>query len=271
LCPLEEPTLKLPAFLLAALPALICAGCEALMPTPDYGYLPPEEIVRHFAEWEGSVKSLEGEARVRIDSPSREGSLKATILVSKPHRFRMAAYPPVGGTVFDVSIVRDLMRFHLPSEDKVYERNLSPDSKAREGDISEIFAQSGLASIILGRSAPNYGSGMKMIDRDDGTVKFGVFDENGVKTEEIHVQEYSLFKLRHMTFGKGGQVLLDVTYGKYELRGEQKIWWPGLITIECPSRQFKLVMDFNEIDLNADIPPEAFEIEVPEGTAVIKD
>ncbi len=256
---------------ISPLSALLLACCEILSPAPDFGHLPPDEIIKHCSAWEGSVSSMEGEARVRIDSPAREGSLKATILVSKPHRFRMVAYPPVGGTVFDVSIVRDLMRFHLPSEEKVFERSLSSAGGGQGGDLNEIFAQSGLASIILGRSAGSYETGMKMLDRDGDTIKFGVFDENGLKTEEMHVQEKTLFKLRHLTFGKGGKVALDVAYGSYKTAGEAKIWWPWLISIECPEKKFKLVMDFNDIELNAEIPADAFEIEIPEGTAVVKD
>ncbi len=251
--------------------AAACSSCETLTPLPDFGYPPPEKIVEVYRAWESSVSSLEGEARVRIDSPAREGSLKATILVSKPHRFRMVAYPPVGGTVFEISIVRDLMRFHVPSEEKIYERSLGAAGGEGKGDVNEIFSQAGLASIILGRSGTDGNHGMKMIDRDDRIVKFGLFDENGLKTEEVHLQECTLFKLRHLTFGKGGLVMLDVAYGGYEKRGDAGIWWPSSIVIECPTRKFKLAMDFNEIELNGEIPPEAFEIEVSESTKVIRE
>jgi hypothetical protein len=251
----------------------LIAGCEVFETHPDHGYLEPARIVERYLASEGAVKTLEGEARVEIDSPEREGSLRATILIAKPHRFRMVAYPPVGGTVFDISIVHDLACFHLPREQKIIERKLSAPMKKSNsfGGLNSIFAETGLAALILGHTANDRRPDLKMLDRSEKLVTFGVFDENGFKEGEIEFLEGSFFKVRHRTFGKGGRTVLDVTYGKYSKVEDSGLWWPHTIRISCPEKKFTLTMDFHDLELNGDIPADAFKIEVPPGTKTIRD
>jgi hypothetical protein len=260
---------------LLALTVPLLAGCAELEPKPNHPYLPPGDVAARHIAWERSVRTLEGEARVEIDSPRREGSLKGSILVKKPHRFRMVAYPPVGGTIFDITVVRDRLRFHLPRENRLIDQTLGAEGpvSAKEGlaDLNQIFARSGLTGLILGGGEESAQRRLELLDRDEQLIRFGVFNEDGLKTEEVHILEGTLFKARHLTFGRGGKIVLDVSYADYQKSGEEGIWWPHEIRIACPGQKFRLVLDFNDVVLNTLIPNASFEIDVPAGTEIVKE
>ena len=115
------------------------SGCECFSSAPlrDLSKMQPGETVSLFVREEAAVATLQGEVKSHIDSPERSGTLYATILVRRPHSFRMRAYPPImGGTVFDLSIRKEKLEFYVPSEETVFAQRLGgpkPSPRAAPG------------------------------------------------------------------------------------------------------------------------------------------
>lgn len=74
--------------------------------------------------------------------------------------------------------------------------------------------------------------------------------------------------LRVQHFGAGGKLVADIHYADWRRDGPAP--FPGKIELARPQEDYRLKLNFKELTLNQPLPPDAFDLETPEGVEVVE-
>jgi outer membrane lipoprotein-sorting protein len=255
----------------------VSAGCFLLGASgpvpPDLSHLTPLEAARIHADREAAVRTLQAEVKARIESPKRSGSVRAVVLVKRPDAFRMRAYPPLGGTIFDLAIRDEEIHFYVPDEDTLYVQKAGRHAekpKKREGegqgpDLDALFSTTGLARMILGTGTEEEVT-FRFVERTAEGLKLAVVNADGLVEGYAWIDPTYLLKTRQIVFGRGGKKELDLRFEDYDLHESTGLWWPRRMSIHAPRKKFRLELRFatGDLSLNENLENDLFDLDVPE-------
>ncbi|MHC5036242.1 MAG: hypothetical protein ACYTHM_02920 [Planctomycetota bacterium] len=253
------------------------SGC-CLIPSPtppDLSHLTALEAVQVHTEREAAVHTLQGEIWADLDSPKRSGGVRGDILVKRPNAFRMVASRRFAGTIFDLVVRKDRVEFYVVNEDTLFIQPLKGIGKGGESgkeggdgspDLDALFGTTGLARLILGA-----GSGgevtFRFQDRAGAGLQLALVNPHGLVEGHVWLDPETLLKRRQVVYGGQGKIELDLEFRDYGLHEKTGVWWPRIIKIHAPRKEFRMEMRFNmgDLVLNQSLENDLFEIDVPEG------
>ncbi|MHC5040664.1 MAG: hypothetical protein ACYTHM_25405, partial [Planctomycetota bacterium] len=260
-------------FLLPAFPLLLLAalGCECKPDYPDLSHLSVPEAVNLHARREGAVRTLQGEVWANLESPKRSGSVRAVLLVKRPHALRMRAYRSMAGTIFDMAIRRDVIEFYNVEDETVYVQKRSDrrekKKEEKEGpDLDALFGSTGLARLILGTEAEEE-LVFRYMERSAAGIQLAVVSDSGLVEGYVWLDPVTLFKARQVVLGEGGRKALDLGFADYRLHEKTGLWWPRVMKIHAPREEFRMELrfDMGDLDLNGTLENDLFALDVDEG------
>jgi hypothetical protein len=208
----------------------------------------------------------------RLESPKRSGSVRAVLLVKRPHALRMRAYRSMAGTIFDMAIRKDVIEFYNVDDETVYVQKRSGRKKAKdegkkeEGpDLDALFRSTGLARLILGTEAEEE-LVFRYMERSEGGIQLAVVNDAGIVEGHVWLDPVTLFKARQVVLGKGGRKALDLAFGDYRLHEKTGLWWPRVMKIHAPREEFRMELrfDMGDLDLNESLENDLFVLDVDE-------
>jgi hypothetical protein len=236
--------------------------------------LSPLDSVRLHAKREAAVRTLRGEVWAKLESPKRSGSVQAYLVVKRPDALRMRAYRTFAGTIFDMAIRKNRIEFYVVEEEKVFIQKLgegedrgeeSRDGERKGPDLDALFGSTGLARLILGTEVGEEIS-FRYVETSEDGLQLGVVNAAGIVEGYVWLEPYSKFKVRQVVLGRGGKVELDLVFGDYREHEKTGLWWPRIIGINAPRKEFRMEMKFSmdDLDFNERVDNGVFSLDVPD-------
>lgn len=246
--------------------ALVACGCpRAGCPTTPH--TDAMRAIRFHESMRARVRSIRAEAR--IDQRDRQGRIRGTVMmfVERPNRVRFDAMTQFGPAAILTSNGRDFALTDL-RENKYLQGPTCPRSIARLVGIP--LSGEDVSRVLLG-GTPLIAATQRTIEcNGDGGYRVELRAADGRRQViELAVREHDLQSppeeqrlrlMRSEVLDARGHTEWRASWDDYRVLplGEMGVAMPYEVRFEDPSRGVDTLMRFRSIDLNVDVPAEAF-------------
>jgi hypothetical protein len=223
--------------------------------------------------------SVGGEQKGKITDYT---SVKGFILLRKPEMLRVLGLLPVLNTrAFDLASDGSTFKLLIPHENKaiVGSNTISkPSAKPLENMRPYIFFDSLLIHSIGQDELLSLTTDTKtVLDSKHKQLllqpeyALGVFRQNTnssvlIPERVIHVSRVDLLPSAEDIYDKDGNIQTQAVYGPYESFGDFR--FPGSITIKRPLEEYQIVITFQKVTVNQQLPDNQFHLDIPKGTQI---
>ncbi len=265
------------AVLAVSFAAIACgcprAGCPT---TPHTDAL---TAIRYHESMRVRVRSIRAEAR--IDQRDRSGRIRGTVMmfVERPNHVRFDAMTQFGPAAILTSNGRDFALTDL-RENTYLEGPTCPRSIARLVGIP--LSGEDVSRVLLGgtpvieateRQVECTGDGAYRITLSGGRDHRRQVIELAVREQDLRAppEEQRLRLVKSEVFDARGRTQWRATWDDHRVLplGEMGVAMPFEVRFEDPSRGVDTLMRFQSIDLNVDVPPDAF-VQHPRGGITVE-
>jgi hypothetical protein len=223
--------------------------------------------------------SVGGEEKGKITDYT---SVKGYILLRKPEMLRVLGLVPVLNTrAFDLASDGSTFKLWIPHDNKAIVGTNSigkPSPKPLENMRPYVFFDSLLIHSIRPDDLLSLTTDTKtVLDPKNKQLllqpeyDLGVFrkSEGGnvlIPIRVIHVSRTDLLPSGEDIYDKDGNIQTQAVYGPYESFGDFR--YPGSITIKRPMDAYQIVVTFQKVTINQQLPDNQFQLDIPKGTQI---
>ena len=242
--------------------ALFLAGCAGRQEIKTSKPLPPAvEIIRHLEEVRGKVSSLKVMASVKVAYNGKESNVKEVLVVKRPSKIRAETVGLFGSPVFTLVLDGSALSIYKPAENIFYSGNISSHEIKLPFPLDELRSED-LANILLGGiSLIKFGkSDIEFSDTENSYI-LTLTSKDGFKRQVITIETINLLlKKNEIIDGELGTTF-STTFGNYQDIGS--LSFPKEINIHFVNRPDTLQINYEDIELNTDLPDELFVLTPP--------
>lgn len=253
----------MPAFwLIVAAQFFFLSGC-ATLPEPQLkvpvlsglGRTLLEEYLSHRTD----TRTLQGVAKIRVQTPERTVSGTQVLLAEEPGRLRAETLSPFGTPLLVMTANDTALAVLVPGDNRFYQGQATPENLGRFTRLPLRLPD--LVSILLFRPPLiDYQSLDTFQLSDDGWM---AVLESGQRRQEL------LFDIeRHLigvNYFHSGELQLHLVYGDFDAVPQV---FPHRIELELPQQKTQASLVFKELEVNRQILPEVFALVPPMGAMV---
>jgi hypothetical protein len=211
-------------------------------------------------------------------------SFSGYILLRKPESLRVIGLLPILHTrAFDMATDGNRFKLLIPHDNKVVE---GPNAVTKESPNAvenfrpNVFSDSLLINCISPNDLVTLTSETKtqldpklkeLIEQPEYDLTVVRRKENSqelIPERVIHFSRIDLHPFQEDIYDTRGAIQTQAIYGPLQTFGEEK--FPGTITIKRPLEELQIVITFQVLTVNLDLPDSQFVLEVPAGTKVQK-
>ena len=223
--------------------------------------------------------SVGGEQKGKITDYT---SVKGYILLRKPEMLRVLGLVPVLNTrAFDLASDGATFKLWIPHDNKAIVGSNSinkPSPKPLENMRPYIFFDSLLIHSIRPDDLLSLTTDTKtVLDPKNKLLllqpeyDLGVFHKSEgsnvlLPIRVIHVSRSDLLPSGEDIYDKDGNIQTQAVYGPYESFGDFR--YPGSITIKRPLDAYQIVITFQKVTINQQLPDNQFQLDLPKGTQI---
>ncbi len=240
----------------AALAALVACG-PPRAPPPDLS-LDPGELLEQVKGAQAKVRSVRGEARVRVDGEGMKGAVRELVAASKPDRLRVDTLDFFGNPVAQLATSGGRFTLYDARAKVIYRGAATPRNLARLVPLP--LPADALVTMLCG-SAPLLDGRPASAAPGRGVVVLELAGDG--RTQRLEVGDHAAIERSDRT-GPGA----------YALRFEQFRSRPGGrlptdLTLRSDSPRVKLELHWTDVEVNAEVEASLFRIEPPRGVRVV--
>lgn len=248
----------------ALLALLVAGGCVRRAPPPDLA-ADPAELLLQVERTQARVDRVQGEARVRIESPAGDGTVTQFLAAERPDRLRLDALDFFGNPA--AVLVADGDRFALLDlRERVFYRGASsPENLARLLPLA-IPARE-LVLLLLG-AVPLAGRPVA-IAPGDGVVRLTLEGADGAQRLDVgagaavHRSKFTPAPGKPPSPGR-----YDVAFHHFRELGGRP--FPGEVRLDAPGAKVHLRLSWKEIEVNGVLPEGGFTLAPPPGVRIVE-
>jgi len=241
----------------------ILSGC-ATLPASQPGTLAAAETGRTLlAEWlrrSAEPQSLQGVARVRVQTPERTLNGTQVLLVGAPDRLRAETLSPFGTPLLVLAANGKDLAVLLPGDNLFYHGRATPENLGRFTRLPLRLAD--LVGILLSRPPLLSYLQLDAFALADGGWRIEL--EDGQRRQLLHFD--ASLRLLDVHYLTAGELQLRLAYGDYAEADDNL---PRRIDLELPLQQTRASLLFNELEADRQLLPALFVLEPPRGATVI--
>jgi hypothetical protein len=243
---------------LALLALLLAAGCARRAPPPDLS-LDAAELLGQVLSAQARVHSVQGDARVAVESRGQSGTVSQFLAAERPDRLHVETLD-FFGNVAAVLAARD-GRFALyDARQKVlYRGRATPENLARIVPLP-LRAEELVAILCGGAPLPGTASGA---EPSGGRVNLQLAGPEGSAT--LAVGEGAAVERAEEK--PAGRPAYTVTFDGHRSRGGAR--FPTEVELRSTSPKVKLGLHWKEVEVNGEVEPALFRLEPPAGARVV--
>jgi len=253
-----------PVFYLLLLISIACCSHLRPAPSPYAGQCPPEDELLA-AVRVPAPPVLKAIAKIKVESPDGNFSVKELIVAQKPNRLRLETLSPLGQPGFYAATDGQELFLFDPSENIYYHGSSTPRNL---GLIIPLhLALEDMVPVILGSiplihhdadatrcTANENGYVMRLEGRDDGTAQVLTLSRN-----ELRVAASENYVNDGLTW--------SVNYADYEITGSMA--FPRTVTVFLPSEKTTVRISYKKVEFLPEIDPSLFRLSAPRGAKIV--
>lgn len=225
--------------------------------------LPPAvEIISHMEEGRGKVSSLKGMASVKVAYNGKESNVKEVLVVKRPSKIRAETVGLFGSPVFTLVLDGPALSIYKPAENFFYKGGISSHEIKLPFPIDEVESEE-LADLLLGSaSLIKYGNSKVEFSDTENSYILTLTSKDGFKRQVITIDTVNLLiKKNEIIDGERGTTF-TAAFGNYQDIGS--LSFPKEIKIQFVNRPDAVQINYEDIELNMDLPDELFVLTPPE-------
>lgn len=242
--------------------ALLCSGCPKRLDFGPQGQVTDaRELFRLTQEAQGRVVTLQGDGKLRVESPQGSGTVSVFLAASRPGLLRVEMFDFFNRPI--AVLVTDGQRFGLlqSQENKYYQGPASPRNLSR---FLPVALPSGeLVSVMLGQ-VPFLPADRMTLALDEKERLYVLTLHRGEVSQVLHIHPKYLRVVRSEVHGLPAYGL---TYDNFKAEGE--LIFPHEVTLQAATADTSLTLRYTGITLNESPDLTLFDLTPPEGVPVV--
>ncbi len=227
----------------------------------DLSHITYRELLAGNEAWYHSVKTLQGRARITLDSPQYSGNFNADILVSGPDSLLITITGPMGIRVGKVFITANRFVFYnqvmnqfITGTQQDFEDTNFLQFPLEIGQLRSVFAAQDAFEILKEEKFERTKDGF-YVEALNGDLNYHLWFE----PEYLHIKKIEYYDNRQLLFYK--------EYDRFE--ETDGIVFPRSINFVRPEDKQGLAVFFTELSINQPIAPERFLIKISDNAKQI--
>jgi outer membrane lipoprotein-sorting protein len=241
---------------------LALSGC-ATLPVSQPGTLAAGETGRTLlAEWlqrSAQPQSVQGVAKVRVQTPQRTLSGTQVILAETPDRLRAETLSPFGTPLLVLAADGTQLAVLLPGDNLFYHGQATPENLGRFTRLPLRLAD--LVGILLSRPPLLTYQQLDAFALADGGWRIEL--AAGQRRQLLHFD--AALRLVEVHYLTAGVLQLQLVYGDYAESGDNL---PRRIELQLPLQQTQASLLFNQLEADRQLLPALFTLEPPPGATI---
>ncbi len=242
----------------AALLALALGACRPRTPPADLS-LDPSDLLAQVQRAQGRVRSVRGEARVRVDGEGFRGAVRELVAAEKPDRLRVDTLDFFGNPVVMLAAADGKLALYDARARVFYRGAATPANLARLVPLP--LPADALATILCG-SAPLLPGRPARAAPGRGVVALEI--EGARRTQHLEIGEAASVE-RSVLDGAGGYTL---RFDQFRSRPGGRL--PNDVQLRSDAPRVRLDLHWTEVEVNADVDRRLFRIEPPRGARIVE-
>jgi hypothetical protein len=248
----------------AATALLATAACHPRRPPPDLS-LDPATLLAEVRAAQDRVWSVQGRARVGVDSPGGSGGVDQHLVAERPDRLRIEAYDFFGNVVAVLAVAEGRLALYDAREQAFLRGAATPANLARLVQVP--VTPEALVTLLCG-SAPLLDGAPLTAEPGDGRVLLSLRAGDLVQRLEVGPGAALLAsRVRRVTAAGETPVGLDAEFSGHVLHGGQSL--PTRVTAHVPDARVDLSLRWRELEANGPVDPALFRLSPPAGARVV--
>lgn len=245
--------------------AIVLSGCPKRIEFGPEGPIEdPEKLFELTSQAQANVVTLQGDAKLRVDSPQGSGTLSMFVAISRPGLLHLETFDFFNRPV--AALVSDGQRFGLyQTEGNVfYQGPASPENVSRF--LPVVLPSEELVAVMLGQ-VPFIPAERKTLELDRGEGVYVLKLFRGGVTQTLHVHTKFHRVVRSEVRGIPGY---DLSFDELKEQGQASVVFPKEVKLIAEVAETELRLRYSDVTLNA--PPDLtlFELTPPEGARVVE-
>ena len=243
--------------------AFLCSACPKRIEFGPEGELTDAQVVyQRVRENQDNIVSLEGNSKLRVESPQASGTLSMFVSITRPALLHLETFDFFNRPL--ASLVADGKRFGLyqTETNTWYQGPASPENVSRF--LPVVLPGEELVAIMLGQVPliPPERMSLKL-DRDQGVYVLTL--QRAQATQVLHVHTKYLRVMKSQVRGVPGY---DLSFDDFLEKGT--LIFPGRVELVAEQAQTKLQVRYQQITLNGRPDLTLYELVAPEGAKVVE-
>lgn len=249
--------------LLMLLLPLLLAACAVRPVAPPPGAPPASAalLLERLADSATAFASLEGVAKVRINTEARTQSVTEVLFAEKPDRLRLETLSPFGQPLLVMATDGRQIDVLIPGEGKLYSDEVSLDRLQR---LTRLPLQlTDLVHLLLYQVPVIGHEHHSVAPAADGETLLTLYAAEG-RRQELRFDR--LLRLVAAAYYRDDELLLKVDYDRFT--GESRPF-PMTASLAMPAANTAATVAFSEVRTNVAIPAERFRLTPPRGVEIL--
>ncbi|MFP2934089.1 DUF4292 domain-containing protein [Pyxidicoccus sp. 3LG] len=243
--------------------AVLCSACPKRIEFGPEGELTDAEVVyKRVRENQDNIVSLEGDSKLRVESPQASGTLSMFVSITRPSLIHLETFDFFNRPL--ASLVSDGRGFGLyqTETNTYYQGPASPENVSRF--LPVVLPAEELVAIMLGQVPLIPPERMTLeLDRKKGVYVLTL--HRGPATQVLDVHTKHLRVMKSQVRGIPGY---DLGFDDFLERGS--IIFPGKVELVAEQAETKLQVRYQDITLNGRPDMTLYELLPPEGAKVVE-
>ncbi|HSN91045.1 MAG TPA: DUF4292 domain-containing protein [Anaeromyxobacteraceae bacterium] len=244
--------------------ALSAASCVPRAPPPDLS-LDPAQLHSQVERTRAGVRSVQGEARVRIESDAFSGTVRQFLAAEKPDRLRLEALDFFGNPAVVLVTEGGRLGLYDARERVFYRGEATAENLSRLVPVA--LAPRDLVTILCG-SAPLLPGTPARAEPGRGVVRLSLESEEAVQWLEVGPgAAVASSRVR----GRGGERLAgapDLAFRAFRTEGGAP--FPGEIRLSSQDPAVEVRLEWRSVEPNVEADGSLFRLEPPRGARVVE-
>ena len=255
----------LAAIFLAVLFSGALTGCPKRIEFGPEGLIEdPEKLFELTSQAQANVLTLQGDAKLRVDSPQGSGTLSMFVAISRPGLLHLETFDFFNRPV--AALVSDGQRFGLyQTEGNVFFQGpASPENVSRF--LPVVLPSEELVALMLGQ-VPFIPAERKTLelDRDEGVYVLKLFQGGVTQTLHVHTRFHRVVRSEVR-----GIPAYDLSFDDLKPQGEGGPIFPNEVKLIAEVAETELRLRYSGVTLNERPDLTLFELTPPEGARVVE-
>jgi outer membrane lipoprotein-sorting protein len=243
--------------------AVLCSACPKRIEFGPEGELTDAKVVyQRVRENQDNILSLEGDSKLRVESPQGSGTLSMFVSVTRPSMLHLETFDFFNRPV--ASLVSDGKGFGLyqTETNTYYQGPASPENVSRF--LPVVLPNQELVAIMLGQVPLIPPERMTLaLDRKEGVYVLTLY--SGPATQVLHVHTKYLRVMKSQVRGVPGY---DLGFDDFQEKGA--LIFPGKVELVAEQAKTQLQLRYQQISLNGRPDLTLYELLPPEGAKVVE-